>query len=71
MRVKITGDGFLSDEVGTDDQKNAEHDKQNESNCHMFGGGFIVLVRIHVLVPLQDFIKYYSLPNLKPNYHYV
>ena len=71
IRVKIWEAARLSDDVGADDQKHAEYDEQDEGNRHVFDGGFVVLVRIHVLVPLQDFIKYYILPNLKPNCHHV
>ena len=31
----------------------------------MFGGSFVVLIWIHVLVPLKVFIKYYSVPKLE------
>jgi hypothetical protein len=32
-----------ADDIRTDDQYNAECDKKNECNSHVFGSGFIVL----------------------------
>jgi hypothetical protein len=46
-----------ADYVGADDQANAEYEKQDSGDHHVFGGGFIVLFRAHVLVPLRDLIK--------------
>jgi hypothetical protein len=61
----------LRNDIGADNQKYAKHYEQDESDYQVFGGGFVVLIRIHVLVPLKVFIKYYSVPKLKPNYHRV
>jgi hypothetical protein len=53
MIAAITGSG---DDVGADDQKNAEYYEKHKGNCHMPGGGLVVLVRIHVWVPLKIII---------------
>ena len=48
---------MLTDYIGADDQYNAEHKKQDGGDRHVDSSGFVVLIRIHVLVPLGDFIK--------------
>jgi hypothetical protein len=47
----------LADDVRADDQENAKRDEQQKGDHHVPGGGFIVLIRVHVMVPLRDFIK--------------
>jgi hypothetical protein len=47
----------LANHVGADNQKHPKNYEQNESDGHVFRGGFVVLVRIHVLFPLQGDIK--------------
>ena len=63
--------GFSGNHIGADNQKHPKGYEQDESDRQVFGGGFVVLIWIHVLVPLKVFIKYYIVPKLKPNYHRV
>jgi hypothetical protein len=57
MRVRMALLALSADEIGADDQDNAEHQKQDGGDHQVPGGGFIILIRIHVLVPLRVFIK--------------
>jgi hypothetical protein len=57
MRVSMALFALVGDEMGADDEKNAEHNKQDEGDRQVFAGGLVVLIRIHVLVPMRDFIK--------------
>jgi hypothetical protein len=62
---------YLSYEIGADNQNYSQHYEQEESDKQVPGSRFVVLIVSHVLVPLKVFIKYYSVPKLKPNYHRV
>jgi len=73
-RLSAFQDGIapkLANHIGADNQNYPECYEQHEGDNHVFGGGFVVLIRIHVLVPLKVFIKYYIVPKPKPNYHRV
>jgi hypothetical protein len=71
IRVKIRLPVFLCNHIRNDDQNHSQRHEQEESDSHVFAGSFVVLIWIYVLVPLKVFIKYYSVPKPKPNYHLV
>jgi hypothetical protein len=56
-RVKTPGSGLSANNIGADNQQDAERDEGEKGNRHVFYRCFVVLVRIHVLFPLLDLIK--------------